>query len=113
MSARLQGLTCDGDLLARFGGDEFVVLLKGVSRSGVGGVAERYWAALRGPFRLEGHQLSGVGSLGAASYPEEGTTVDELLRRADARMYAEKAARRSVVTRLDDEEQLLPEQGRP
>ena len=38
--------------------------------------------------------LSGVGSLGAVSYPEHGRTVDELLRRADTFMYREKAGGR-------------------
>lgn len=39
-------------------------------------------------------QLSGVGSLGAVSYPEHGHTLDELLRYADAARYREKARRR-------------------
>ena len=107
VSARLHGLTRDGDLLARFGGDEFVVLFHGVSRSDAEGVAERYRAALQGPFVLEGHQLRGVGSLGAASYPEEGTTVDELLRHADALMYQEKARRRALVPSREAEPEEL------
>lgn len=97
VSARLQGLSREGDLLTRFGGDEFVLLLKGVSSREVEGVAERYRAALAGPFVIEGRQLRGVGSLGAASYPEHGRTIDALLRRADAAMYREKAGHRKVV----------------
>ena len=94
VSARLQGLLRDGDLLARFGGDEFVLLLQGVSGDEVEGVAARYRAALEAPFVIGDRVLSGVGSLGAVSYPEHGRTVDELLRRADTFMYREKAGGR-------------------
>lgn len=96
VSARLQGLTREGDLLARFGGDEFVLLLRGVSKGEVAAVAARYRAALEGPFIIGGRQLSGVGSLGTVSYSEEGQTIDELLRHADAAMYREKAGRRKA-----------------
>lgn len=94
VSARLQHLTREGDLLARFGGDEFVVLLRGVPAGEVDAVAARYRAALEGPFSVEGQSLRGVGSLGTVSYPEQGRTIDELLRHADAAMYREKASRR-------------------
>ena len=97
VSARLRGLLREGDLLARLGGDEFVMLLKGVSGREVDEVAARYRAALETPFLVNGQQLSGVGSLGIVSYPEGGRTVDELLRRADAAMYREKARHRSTA----------------
>ena len=96
VSARLQGLTRSGDLLARFGGDEFVVLLHGVSNAELSGVTQRYRETLAEPFLVEGVQLAGVSSLGAVSYPEQGLTVDELLRNADAAMYREKTARRGA-----------------
>ncbi len=100
VSARLRGLLRDGDLLARFGGDEFVVLLKGVAGGEAEGVAARYRDALAAPFVIDGQRLSGVGSLGTVSYPAGGLTVDELLRHADAAMYREKAGRRSTAPRL-------------
>ena len=96
VSARLQGLTRAGDLLARFGGDEFVVLLHDVSSVELNGVAQRYREALAELFLIEGVQLSGGSSLGAVSYPEQGLTVDELLRNADAAMYRQKTERRGA-----------------
>lgn len=101
VSARLKGLLRDGDLLARFGGDEFVLLLKGVSEREVNVVAARYRVALEAPFIVNMQQLSGVGSLGTVSYPEQGRTIDELLRHADAAMYREKAVRRSAGRQLE------------
>ena len=96
VSARLQSLLREGDLLARFGGDEFVLLLRGVSELEVSAVTERYEQALAAPFVIGNQPLVGVASLGAVSYPEHGKTVDELLRYADTAMYREKANRRST-----------------
>lgn len=109
VSATLQGLLRQGDLLARFGGDEFVLLLKGVASSEVEAVASRYRTALEGPFNIDARQLRVVGSLGTVSYPEHGRTIDELLRYADATMYREKARHRTGRQGLeaDQEERLL------
>lgn len=96
VSARLRGLLGDSDLLARFGGDEFVLLLQGVSGGEVEAVTKRYREALEAPFVIGDRVLSGVGSLGTVSYPEHGGTVDELLRRADTLMYREKARGRAA-----------------
>jgi diguanylate cyclase (GGDEF)-like protein len=93
VSARLQRLTRADDLLARFGGDEFVLLLHDVPKSELTTVVKRYQKVLMEPFLIEGMQLTGVGSLGAAAYPEHGLTVDELLRSADAAMYRKKTLR--------------------
>lgn len=92
LSARLQSLLRTGDVLARFGGDEFVLLLKGVSGAEVGRVQERYERLLEVPFVIEGHELRVVASFGEASFPEQGRTIDELLQHADTTMYRNKAA---------------------
>ena len=91
VSGRLKGLLREGDLLARFGGDEFVILLSHVSSLEVGAVAARFNRTLEQPFALGAQTLTCSGSLGAASYPEHGRTVDELLQRADEAMYQAKA----------------------
>ena len=95
MSGRLQGLLREGDLLARFGGDEFVVLLRGVSNVDIDTVAARFGHTLEQPFVVSGHTFICSGSLGAASYPKQGLTVDELLQRADEAMYQAKAQRKA------------------
>lgn len=106
VSTRLQGLLRGGDLLARFGGDEFVLLLKGVSAAEAAGVTARCRAALSDPFVIDGRQLSGLGSLGVVSYPKHGTTIDELLRHADAAMYREKKRRQPAPPEMAQEDPL-------
>jgi diguanylate cyclase (GGDEF)-like protein len=73
----------DHDVPARFGGDEFVVLLDGV-RTREGAVE----AVQRLQLRLREQEIS--ASAGIAMYPEDGETIAELLARADAAMYADK-----------------------
>jgi diguanylate cyclase (GGDEF)-like protein len=76
----------DRDLAARLGGDEFVVLLDGVrTREGAHEAVQRLQS------RLHAQQIS--ASAGSAMYPEDGTTMAELLARADAAMYADKGGR--------------------
>ena len=97
VSGRLQGLLREGDFLARFGGDEFVVLLRGVSNIDIGTVAARFDHTLKQPFVIGEHTFICGGSLGAASYPEQGLTVDELLQRADEAMYRTKVQRKATT----------------
>jgi diguanylate cyclase (GGDEF)-like protein len=77
--------------IARLGGDEFAVLLPGLPGSVAASVAaENLLSALVDPVTFEGMRLSIEGSMGVACYPEDGTTVEELLQRADIAMYQAK-----------------------
>jgi diguanylate cyclase (GGDEF)-like protein len=77
------------DGLARLGGDEFVVVLA-TDEAVVAEVAARTGAALRVPFDLDGIVVEVSASIGTALSIAP-VTLDELLRRADAAMYAAKA----------------------
>ena len=83
-------------MLARYGGDEFVVLMSGVSTEGALAVQiERLSAMLDEAMLIEGNSLRTGGSCGGALYPVEGATLDLLIQVADARMYEHKRLRAS------------------
>ncbi|WP_432543507.1 diguanylate cyclase domain-containing protein [Kineococcus sp. SYSU DK002] len=90
---RLAGVLRPQDRLARLGGDEFVVVLADDDPDLVRSVADRVGAVLRAPFELEGTVVRVSASTGTAIADTPGTDLDDLLRRADAAMYAAKAAR--------------------
>lgn len=79
------------DTIARFGGDEFVILAPGLSgEHGIGLVADKVIGALLTPISVEGHDLIVGASIGCAVYPEHGDDGDALLRHADRVMYQAK-----------------------
>ena len=84
------------DMVARFGGDEFAVLLQRiVDDHDAEAVAQKILSVLGAPFHIGGHELFVTASIGVACYPASGQDVDELLRNADAAMYRAKSAGRN------------------
>ena len=84
----------DADTAARFGGDEFLVLLDGVPDERVAvDVINRLHAALAKPFDLDGEQVTISASIGAATSTEY-DTAEDLLRAADKAMYRAKTDKR-------------------
>jgi len=80
------------DTLARFGGDEFCLLLPNIpNKESVAAVAEKILKAVRQPFSINDHELYLSLSLGIAMYPDAGTTGEALLHSADTAMYHVKA----------------------
>ncbi len=84
------------DLVARFGGDEFVLLLSGnPSRAAVEAVASKLLAAVGLPLEVEGASISVTPSIGVALYPAHGSTPAELIKHADLAMYHAKSLGRA------------------
>lgn len=91
VSGRLRRCLRPSDTAARFGGDEFAVLLEDVGTPGVTElVAERVLAELRAPFEIQGQEVFISASVGIATSEDRGG--DDLLRNADLAMYRAKSA---------------------
>jgi diguanylate cyclase (GGDEF)-like protein/PAS domain S-box-containing protein len=81
-----------GRLIARMGGDEFVVLAEGTTGTDDAvHIAETVLAALQPPVRIGGHELSVTASIGIVERPVSGTTSADLVRDADITQYWAKA----------------------
>ncbi len=79
------------DVVVRMGGDEFVVILKGVQHTGqVSETAERINQALSAPMVVDGRTLVTTVSIGVSLYPHDGADMGELLRHSDTAMYQAK-----------------------
>jgi len=98
VASRIGRALREGDTLARFGGDEFVVIVEGLrSKDAIEGVARKIPAALAAPFDIDGHTLNVSASLGVTCWPEDGEDAQDLLRGADIAMYRAKERRRGDV----------------
>ncbi len=89
------------DVLARYGGDEFIVLLPETPARGALEVAGRIRDAVASlPLDLDGKRVSSSVSIGVASHPEDGITLDAVVARADRAMYQGKKAGRNRVVQF-------------
>ncbi|RZS90243.1 PAS domain S-box-containing protein/diguanylate cyclase (GGDEF)-like protein [Motilibacter rhizosphaerae] len=95
VAERLRGPLRETDTAARFGGDEFAVLLSGVEDAdGVATVVSRLQEALEAPYEVDGHLVSVTASLGVTLGPGRYERPEDLLRDADIAMYSAKARER-------------------
>jgi diguanylate cyclase (GGDEF)-like protein len=97
VARRLQPNLRGGDTLARLGGDEFGLIMPGLDGPEVLPRMNRLREELTREAVIEGVPLNVEASFGVALYPEHGSDVEELLRRADAAMYQSKRGATDVV----------------
>jgi len=96
VSARLKGLMRSDDLLVRWGGDEFTVIVRNVdSNDAIAQIAESMIQTMTLPFNCGGHELHITTSVGASVYPDHGSDVEALVHNADMAMYRAKAGGRN------------------
>jgi diguanylate cyclase (GGDEF)-like protein len=103
VAQRLRNVLSKEDLVARFGGDEFIVLVKGTrSTEAAPVIAARILRTLDNPLSVDGSSVKVGASIGISRFPADGTTAETLLLNADAAMYAAKSGRQCAWLCYDD-----------
>jgi diguanylate cyclase (GGDEF)-like protein len=100
VAARLAARCRARDLLARHGGDEFMLLLPdldGDACETARSVAEGLLGTLEAPFEIEGQEFEIAASIGIATFPDDGRDMAEVLKRADAGLYTAKRDGRGTI----------------
>ena len=102
VAQRLTGALRSTDMVARFGGDEFVVLLQPVQGTEqVDVVARKLLLDVERPLQACGRTLSVTPSIGIAMFPEHGLTPEQLIQRSDMAMYQAKSRGRATYQFFD------------
>lgn len=91
LAKRIKKCLRSADVIARWGGDEFTILLSEIKHSEDASiVAERIFESLKKPFQIMENQLYGHLSIGIAIYPQDGDNLETLLKNADIALYRMK-----------------------
>jgi diguanylate cyclase (GGDEF)-like protein/PAS domain S-box-containing protein len=91
VAERLRAGVRGRDTVARFGGDEFAILLEGTTRNAALEVADRIIESFETPLELDGRPVKGAISIGVVFADQYGLDADDILRDADTAMYMAKA----------------------
>jgi len=103
VARRLRATVRPGDLVARFGGDEFVVVCQDVDQDDAVALAERIGTALRLPMSLGGVDVRPTASVGVTVQTAEHIAAEELIRDCDIAMYQAKAGGKGRIAVLDQQ----------
>lgn len=98
VSKRLQSIMRKTDIISRFGGDEFVTLATDLNHPySIKAIIDKIEEIFSIPFVLKDHELSIATSIGSAIYADDGTTIGDLLKVADKRMYKDKKQKKMAA----------------
>lgn len=91
VAKRIKSTLRQSDMLARMGGDEFVVVLETArNKNSAAFVCNKILEVLRTPIKIGNYELSTSASIGVAMFPEDGENLSRLIKHADAAMYHAK-----------------------
>ena len=103
VAQRLTSCVRETDTVSRQGGDEFLIVLTDVDvPDDAARVAEKILGLLQAPFDVDGQQLGTSFSIGIALYPEDGDSVEVLMKNADTAMYHAKESGRNTYRFFDE-----------
>ena len=110
VAERLQASVRKDDTVARMGGDEFTVILEGISdREFISTITEKLLNNLAKPYMLDGHRITITASIGIMPYDGQGgMTPDEFLRSSDLAMYRAKKKGRNHYYYVENKADLKP-----
>ena len=91
IASRVRNVLNEDDILARIGGDEFVVILNDIQdKTTIPTVAEKILLVIREPIEVQDYHLYTTASIGISMYPEDGEDMSEIIKHADSAMYHAK-----------------------
>ena len=111
VAQRLESRVREGDTVARIGGDEFVVVLKDLSKHVLEAAAqtetigEKILATLNQPYQLAAHEYRSTASIGVTLFSDHDQSQDELLKQADIAMYQAKKTGHNTMRFFDPQMQ--------
>lgn len=95
VAQRIKSIVRESDIIARIGGDEFVVVLTDIDINSAKNICSKIIKRLTAPYSIESNVVHSSPSIGVSIYPDDGVSVEELMKHADTAMYKAKASGRN------------------
>ena len=103
VAKRIKSHVRESDIVARFGGDEFLILLDDIKQiKNVSDVVEKLLSDIKQPIIIDGIENRVSASIGISIYPDDGKDVQTLIKNADMSMYKSKNAGKDRITFYED-----------
>lgn len=107
IAQRIRTVLREEDMVARMGGDEFILILPDCDAQGAALVAQKLLQVVAEPYRVEEYDLNVTSSIGIAIYPDDGEDMESLSKNADTAMYRAKLEGRNGYRFFTTEMQTL------